>query len=36
MHTRVWSKTSVGKKPLGRSRRRGEDNTGMYLKEIEW
>jgi hypothetical protein len=25
-----------GKKPLGRPRRRLDDNIKMYLKEIEW
>jgi hypothetical protein len=25
-----------GKRPLGRSRRRWEDNIKMYLREIEW
>jgi hypothetical protein len=25
-----------GKRPLGRSRRRGEDNIRMYLREIGW
>jgi hypothetical protein len=26
----------VGKRPLGRSRRRWEDNIKMDLREIEW
>jgi hypothetical protein len=25
-----------GKRPLGRPRRRGEDNIRMYLREIGW
>jgi hypothetical protein len=25
-----------GKRPLGRPRRRGEDNITMYLREIRW
>jgi hypothetical protein len=25
-----------GKKPLGRHKRRWEDNTGIDLREIEW
>jgi hypothetical protein len=31
---RVWVGRSEGKKPLGKPRRRWEDNIKMYLKEV--
>jgi len=31
---RVLVRKPEGKRPLGRSRRRWEDNTKMYLKEV--
>jgi hypothetical protein len=36
-HTyRILAGKPEGKRPLGRSRRRWEDNTKMYLTDIEW
>jgi hypothetical protein len=33
---RVLVGNPEGKRPLGRSRRRWEDNIEMYLRKIEW
>jgi hypothetical protein len=34
MHTKFWSENLKDKRPLGRPRRRWEDNIRMDLKEI--
>ena len=34
--TNILRGKSIGKRPLGRSRRRWEDNTRMYPKEIDF
>jgi len=33
---KILVKKPEGKKPLGRSRRRWEDNISMYIREIGW
>ena len=36
MHTGFWWGKREGKKPLGRSRRRWEDNSRMDPKKVGW
>jgi hypothetical protein len=36
MHIRFWWGKPEGKTPLGRPRRRWEDNIKMVLREIGW
>ena len=36
VHTGFWVGKPEGGKPLGRPRRRWQDNIKIYLREIEW
>jgi hypothetical protein len=36
MHTGFWWESRRGRRPLGRPRRRWEDNIKMDLREIGW
>jgi len=36
MHTGIWWGNLGGKRPLGRPRRRWEDNIKMDFKEVGW
>ena len=36
MYTGFWCGNLRGKRPLGRPRRRWEDNIKMDLQEVEW
>jgi hypothetical protein len=36
MYTKFWSEKSEGKKPLGRPRRKREDNIRTNLRKIRW
>jgi hypothetical protein len=36
VHTGFWWGRAEGKRPLGRHRRRGEDNIKMDFQDVEW